>query len=354
MNESRRQFMMNLGTTALGIPAASSLPIAWAGEKPAPSTVGYRPVKTPGLATLPFEMDGDTKVFRLTAEPVTTYFPDMSDPHGRARRPIEAWGYNGMVNGPTLEAVEGDKVRIIVQNNLEEPTSVHWHGLHLPINMDGVVGISQDPIPPGESFVYEYKIEQHGTFFYHPHFMSARQVAKGLCGFFIVHPRHPEPWQIVDHDYCFFLLTWMILPGDSRPDTMAMFDFNYFTLNGRAAPDIPNMTAKSGEKVRIRLANLSMLSHPIHLHGHTFRITDYGGGFVPPEQQIPANTVSVSAGESRAVDFVATKNKGKWVMHCHFLHHVMNDMHRPPIPGAGGGGHAAHEMGGMFTWIEVT
>lgn len=309
-------------------------------------------VETPGVPRLPYTLDGDTKVFHLIAEPVTIHFQDMSDPHGQKRRPILAWGYNGSVTGPTIEVVEGDHVRILVENRLPEATSVHWHGLHVPIHMDGVTGISQDPIQPGETFVYEFTLEQHGTYFYHPHFMGAKQVGMGMAGFFIVHPKDPEPWQMVDRDYAFFLQTWMIHPGSPVPDTMAMTEFNYFTFNGRPAPDVPAMSARSGEKVRIRYANLSMLSHPVHLHGHTFVVTDYGGGFLPQHQHIKANTVSVSAGESRAVDFVAGK-PGKWVMHCHFMHHVMNDMHRTPIPGAGGHNHMAHEMGGMHTHIEV-
>lgn len=358
MSKSRRDFMISASTAALGLPvAASALTLPWS-EKPTTQAKGqtsrsepYVPVQALGVPTLPYEMDGDIKVFRLTVEPVTIQFPDMSDPHGMRRRPIHAWGYNGSVTGPTIEAVEGDRVRIIVQNNLPEGTSVHWHGLHVPIEMDGVVPISQEPIPPGESFTYEFTLEQHGTYFYHPHFMAAKQVGMGLSGFFIVHPRQPEPWQIVDKDYAFFLQVWMIHPGSPVPDTMEMNNFNYFTMNGRAAPDIPGMSAKSGERVRIRLVNLSMLNHPIHLHGHSFKITEHGAGFLPPNQHFVANTVHLSSAESRSIEFVAGR-PGKWIMHCHFLHHVMNDMHRPPIPG-GGMNHMAHEMGGMHTWIEV-
>jgi manganese oxidase len=363
-HETRRKFIFSLGVGAIAAPVLSTLPLRlrngnrievnYADAEPYPSSPissGMTSVTTPGISKLPFELDGNTKVFRLIAQPVQIFFPDMSDPNGTKRRPISAWGYNGSVVGPTIEAVEGDRVRILVTNNLPEPTSVHWHGLHVPIEMDGVTGISQDPIQPGETFTYEFTLEQHGTYFYHPHFMSSKQVGLGMCGFFIIHPKNPEPWQIVDHDYAYFLQTWKIHPGSPVPDTLEMNDSNYFTFNGKAGPDVVPMKAKSGEKVRIRVANLSLMSHPVHLHGHSFRITDYGAGFIPQHQHILTNTNSVSSGEARAFDFTAGR-PGKWVMHCHFLHHVMNDMHRPPI--IGGGGHAGHEMGGMHTWIEIT
>jgi FtsP/CotA-like multicopper oxidase with cupredoxin domain len=352
---TRRGFMAGLGAGAAALPLVDLRSTALAQERTAPArraAPSYRSVVTPGIETLPYEMDGDVKVFRLTAEPVTVRFQDMSDPNGVRRRPINCWGYNGSVIGPTIEAVEGDRVRIIVRNNLPEPTTVHWHGLHVPIEMDGVTGFSQPPIEPGDEFVYEFTLEQHGTYFYHLHFMGAKQVGMGLSGFFIIHPRDPSPDYAVDHDYAYFLQIWMIHPSSSIPDTLEMTDFNYFTMNGRPGPDIVPMTARSGDKVRIRVANLSMLAHPIHLHGHSFRVTEYGAGFLPPPQQIRANTVNISSAEVRAFEFEAYR-PGKWLFHCHFMHHVMNDMHRNPFPGTSPG-HAAHEMGGMHTWIEIT
>ncbi len=365
MGESRRNFLYKLGASVASLPIISSLDWQKANANPiiepinenifskdiSNNSLGYRPVDTPGVNTLSYELDGQVKVFHLTAEPVTIHFPDMSDPNGTGRRPIFAWGYNGSVIGPTIEVIEGDRVRLIVQNNLPDPTTVHWHGLHVPIEMDGVEGISQDPIQPGASFVYEFTIEQHGTYFYHPHFMGAKQVGMGMSGFFIVHPKNPQLWQIVDHDYAYLLQTWMIHPGSPVPDTMEMSNFNYFTMNGRAAPDITPMNAKVGEKIRVRCLNLSMLTHPIHLHGHSYKITEYGSGFLPESQHILANTINISAAEVRTVEFTAGR-PGKWLFHCHFLHHVMNDMHRTPIPG-NGSGHSGHQMGGMTTWIDV-
>jgi FtsP/CotA-like multicopper oxidase with cupredoxin domain len=310
----------------------------------------------PRLPNLPYTLDGNVKVFRLNAEPVTNYFPDMSDFEGMGmgRRPIHMWGYNGSSPGPTLEVVEGDTVRIIVTNNLPEPTTVHWHGLEIPLDMDGVPDFSQKAIPSGGSFTYQFTINQPaGTTFYHSHCAQAKQIGLGLMGFFIIHPRKPEPWQIVDRDYAYILQTWMIPPGSPNPDTMEMSNFNYFTMNGTPGPDIVPMKARVGERVRIRVTNLSMLTHPVHLHGHNYRIVDLGGGFLPPHQHMRANTTGVSAAEVRVLDFVALQ-PGKWLFHCHFAHHTMNDMDRPPFPGTMQSPNMNMDMGGMHTWIEIT
>jgi len=349
MELNRRGFL----STILSLPLLGA--VRRAGAAPAAASGGtFVPVVTPGVPSLAFTWDGNVKVFRLKAEPVTTAFQDMSDPHGMGTRPIQGWGYNGTITGPTIEAVEGDRVRILVENRLSEPTTVHWHGLHVPIEMDGVPDFSQAPIQPGETFTYEFTLEQHGTYFYHPHFMGAKQVGMGMAGFFVVHPKQLAAHQVVDKDFAYFLQMWMIHPGSPIPDTLEMTDFNYFTMNGKPGPDIVPMQAKVGERVRIRVANLSMMAHPIHLHGHSFRITEYGAGFVPQSQQILANTESVSSAQARCLEFTALR-PGKWLFHCHFMHHVMNDMHRKPLAGGGLGhaGHAGMEMGGMHTWIEV-
>jgi FtsP/CotA-like multicopper oxidase with cupredoxin domain len=316
---------------------------------------GFVSVKAPGIPNLPFTMKGNIKEFQLRAEPVTVQWPDMVDGMGMTDRAIHTWGYNGSQIGPTIEAVEGDTVRIVFTNGLSEPTTVHWHGILLPIQMDGVPDFSQDPVPPGGTFIYEFPLIQSGTYMYHSHFMSAKQVGLGLMGFFIIHPKNPTPAYFVDHDYAFMLHTWKIDPGSPIPDTLEMTEFNYFTMNGVPGPKIPAMKAKVGEKVRIRVTNMSMLSHPIHLHGHSFRITEWGAGFVPEHQQILANTISVSAAEVRTLEFVA-RAPGKWMFHCHFTHHTMNDMHRPPQPSDPPmmpSMMAMMDMGGMATWIDV-
>lgn len=352
-NLSRRNFFKGLGGGAALLPT-----LAGCGQQALSSDTqnsefesrSFIPVVTPGVTTMPFEMDGDVKVFRLTADQVSAPFPDLSDPHGMRRKQINCWGYNSSMIGPTIEVVEGDTVRIHFTNNLPDPTTVHWHGIELPFIMDGAAGFSQPPVKPGESYTYEFTLKQHGTFFYHSGFMQSKQVGLGLGGFLIVHPKNPAAEMVVDRDYCFLLQTWMINPGSPHPDTLEMSKFNFFTFNGRPAPDIPHIHGRLGEKIRVRLVNLSMLAHPIHLHGHTFRVTDMGGGFLPPHQQYKANTVNVSSGEARAF-IVDDLYPGKWMFHCHFLHHIMNDMDRRPIPGQPA--HAGHGMGGMHTVLEV-
>lgn len=349
---SRRQFLTGLG--GLLASAGTLTPKTSSAAPSASSSSGYVPVETLGIPTLAYQWDGNTKVFHLKAEPVTVQFPDLSDPHGRGRRPVYAWGYNGSMIGPTIEVVEGDHVRIYVENGLPDETTVHWHGLHIPLDMDGVPGFSQKPIPPNGTFTYEFTLSQSGTYFYHSHVMQAKQVGLGLTGFFIIHPKTPPSHLIVERDYAIMLQTWMLHPGSPVPDTLEMTDFNYFTMNGFSGPDIPPMKAKIGENVRIRVANLSMLVHPVHLHGHTYKITELGGGFLPLHQQMAANTANVSAAEVRTLEFEA-KLPGKWVFHCHFMHHTMNDMHRNPIPGLPShAGHGDHDMGGMHTHIEIT
>jgi FtsP/CotA-like multicopper oxidase with cupredoxin domain len=277
----------------------------------------------------------------------------MSDGMGMSQRPIDVWGYNGSSPGPTIEVTEGDTVRIVFTNGLPEATTVHWHGLHLPIGMDGIPDFSQAPVPPGGTFTYEFTLNQSGTYFYHSHMTAAKQIGLGLMGFFIVHPKAPPDWYYVDHDYLFLLHSWKINPGSPLPDVLEMTEFNYFTMNGQPGPQIPPMAAKVGEKVRIRVTNLSMLAHPVHLHGHTFKVTELGAGFLPPYQHLPMNTVSVSAAEVRAFDFIADR-PGKWLFHCHFTHHTMNDMHRTPLPSDPTMAGMNMDMGGMHTWIEVS
>ncbi len=302
---------------------ASSLALrtrAAAADSPAPSKPvstpggGYTPVVTPNGSTLPFTQNGRVKEFRLVAEPVKREFaPGMV---------VDCWGYNGQTPGPTLEAVEGDRVRMFVTNNLPERTSMHWHGAILPNGMDGVAGLVQPHIQPGETYVYEFTLKQHGTLMYHPHSDEMTQMALGMMGFFIIHPRVGER---VDRDFAIFLAEWAIAPGTSRPNPMVMLDFNTFTFNGRAWPGTAPLIVKRGDRVRVRLANLSMDNHPIHIHGHRFQVTGTDAGPVPPSARFHENTVDVPVGATRDFEFVAD-NPGDWPLHCHKSHHTMNAM----------------------------
>ncbi|MDE1890609.1 MAG: copper oxidase [Planctomycetota bacterium] len=278
--------------------------------------LSYTPVTTLNGSTLPWKWDNGVKVFHLIAEPVKREFaPGMI---------VNCWGYNGQTPGPTIEAVEGDRVRILVSNKLAEHTSIHWHGVLLPNGMDGVGGLTQSQIKPGETYVYEFTLRQHGTQMYHPHADEMVQMAMGMEGFFIIHPKEPEQPRI-DRDFCIFLQEWFVEPGTSTPNPNIMTDFNLFTFNSRVFPGTAPLIARMGNRVRIRIANLSMDSHPIHLHGYNFKITGTDGGRIPASGQWPETTVNVPPGTTRDVEFVASV-PGDWVLHCHKNHHVMNAM----------------------------
>lgn len=277
---------------------------------------GYTPVITPNVGSLPWIMDGGVKVFHLTAEPIRREFaPGFW---------VNCWGYNGSSPGPTIEAVEGDTVRILVTNHLNEPTSIHWHGIILPNGMDGVAGLTQIAIPTGETFKYEFTLKQNGTFMYHPHADEMTQVALGMMGFFIIHPKSGDDPHI-DRDFAIFLHEWQIPMGAKTPVPFEMLDFNIFTFNSVLFPKIESLVAKIGDRVRIRLGNVMMNSHPIHLHGYEFLVTRRGAKRLPPAAQYSEVTVTVSPGETRDIEFIAD-NPGDWAFHCHKSHHTMNQM----------------------------
>jgi FtsP/CotA-like multicopper oxidase with cupredoxin domain len=267
-------------------------------------------------------MEDGWKTFHLTAEPVSWEMaPGLH---------VKGWGYNGQTPGPTIEVEEGDRVRIYVTNKLPEPTTVHWHGILVPNGMDGVGGLTQRAIKPGETFKYEFPIRQHGTHMYHPHFDEMTQMALGMMGLFVIHPRNPEGPR-PDRDFAIMLSEWRIDPGTFRPVTTEMTDFNVFTMNSRAFPGTAPLVVRTGQRVRIRLGNLSAMDHhPIHLHGHQFRIVGTDGGPVALSAQQPETTVLVQVGSTRTIEFVADA-PGDWAMHCHMTHHVMNQMgHKLP------------------------
>jgi FtsP/CotA-like multicopper oxidase with cupredoxin domain len=261
-------------------------------------------------------VDG-VRVFHLVAEPVEHELaPGLH---------AMCWGYNGRVHGPVLDAREGERVRIYLTNRLPEPTTLHCHGMLLPNGMDGVGGLNQSPILPGETFKYEFTLQQHGTFMYHPHHDEMTQIALGMVGMFIVHPRVNETAVPADRDFAIVLHEWRIDVGTSRPNPGAMSDFNVLTMNGRAFPGTTPLGVQSGERVRIRLGNLGPMDHhAIHLHGHVFHVVATDGGDVPESAQWPETTVLVPVGSTRTIEFVAAP--GDWALHCHMTHHAMNQM----------------------------
>jgi FtsP/CotA-like multicopper oxidase with cupredoxin domain len=282
----------------------------------APLRGNRTPVITPNGASLPYRMEGGVKVFQLTAEPVKREFMDGFT--------VNCWGYNGMSPGPTIEAFEGDRVRILVTNKLPEGTSIHWHGFILPNGMDGVSGLTQPKIAPGETFANEFTLKQTGSLMYHPHFDEMTQIALGMHGFFIIHPRDAAVRR-VDRDFAIFLNEWFIKPGASTPDPTVMLDFNVFTFNSRVFPGTAPMLVRRNDRVRIRIANLTMNSHPMHIHGHRFFVTGTDAGPIQPSAWLPENTVNVPVGTTRDIELVAD-NPGDWAFHCHKSHHTMNQM----------------------------
>jgi len=285
-------------------------------ERHKPETLGrdpYLPVVTPDVPDLPLQMDGNTKVFRLIAETVKRKIAPW--------KTIDAWGYNGSCPGPTIQVQQGDRVRVVFENRLPESSSLHWHGLEVPIEQDGVPFISQKPVAPGEKYTYEFTVHQEGTFFYHAH--SAMQEMIGQIGLFIAHPEHVYKPK-ADHDYGIILQEWAVLPGNSVPNTAGM-EYNWLTFNGVSAPLTTPLIARLGSRVRIRIVNIGMDHHPIHLHGHQFVMTGTEGGRAPESTWYPMNTVLVGVAQARVIEFDA-KYPGAWMIHCHLPHHMMNTM----------------------------
>ena len=321
----RRSLLRFAGLAALG----SALPLS-AGEPDAPSRPsgarrrptrssrsGVGSVVTPNGSTLPLRRSGRVLVGHLVAQVVDHEFAPG----------LEAlvWGYNGGTPGPTIEATEGDRLRVYVTNRLPEPTTVHWHGLVLPNGMDGVSGLNQAPIPVGETWVYEFDLHRPGTFMYHSHYDEMTQVALGLVGMIVVHPRVPAG-PPVDRDFVLMTHEWSLPVGARRPDPGAMSDFNLLTFNGKGYPGTAPLVVGTGERVRIRIGNLSPMDHhPIHLHGLSFEVTGTDGGDVPPSARWPETTVLVPTGSARVIELVPTE-PGDWAVHCHMTHHVMTQM----------------------------
>jgi len=324
---NRRNFFHAAGATLLGAAAVSRVGAAALPEAvlqtsaatqlppPPPNGRPYLPMVTLNGWSLPWRMKDGVKEFHLVAEPVVREIaPGMK---------ANLWGYNGTSPGPTIEAVEGDRVRIFVTNKLPEVTSVHWHGVLLPSGMDGVTGLSQPPIAVGKTFMYEFVLQRPGTFMYHPHADETVQMAMGMMGLFIVHPKDARQMK-VDRDFGFILNAYDVEPGSATPRVNTMLDFNLWTWNSRAFPGIDPFVARTGDRVRIRVGNLTMTNHPIHMHGPHFEVTGTDGGWVPKSARWPEVTTDIAVGQMRAIEFNALA--GDWAIHCHKSHHTMNAM----------------------------
>jgi manganese oxidase len=248
-----------------------------------------------GLQPLIYETDGNVKVFRLTAEKIK-----WETKEGVL---VEAMAYNRMVPGPVIRVTEGDRVRIIVTNLMDEPHTTHWHGLFVPNDMDGVPGISQDPIMPGYSFTYEFTAAPHGTRLYHSHFNAMTQEGSGLYSMFIIDERNPPAERRADREE-------IMLLGDGPLG---------FVINGKEFPMTEPIHMKMGERVRVRMANLGAMYHPMHMHGGFMTVIAKDGFPVPQPQKI--NTISIAPGETWDV-ILHPQFAGTWIWHCHVLSHA--------------------------------
>ena len=330
MTTNRRNFLA--GTAGAAIAAASVSRVAMAALpepvlQTTPNTMpplvpntgrSYNPVVTLNGWTLPWRMNNGVKEFHLVAEPVVREMAPGFKAH--------LWGYNGQSPGPTIEVVEGDRVRLFVTNKLPEHTSIHWHGQRLPNGMDGVTGLNQPGIQPGKTFVYEFVARRPGTFMYHPHADEMVQMAMGMMGFWVTHPKTKHPLiDEVDRDFVFLLNAYDVEPGAFTPKIMTMLEFNLWSWNSRVFPGIDSLNVRQGDKVRIRMGNLTMTNHPMHLHGHEFLVTGTDGGPTPKSARQYEVTADVAVGQMRQLEFLADE-PGDWAFHCHKSHHTMNAM----------------------------
>ena len=261
------------------------------------------PAKTAGKGGQPlaYEMDGDVKVFRLTCKVV-----DWEYDVGKT---TEAWTYNGVVPGPEIRVTEGDKVRVIVENQMHESTAIHWHGLIVPNSQDGVPYITQPQIKPGETFTYEFQVREGntGSHMYHSHYNAAKQVTMGLLGAFIVEPKDPKKYGEYDREY-----------------TMILNDgpIGGFTLNGKSFPATEPVVCKKGEKILIRYMNEGLMIHPMHLHGMPQLVVAQDGWLLP--QPYMCDTLNIAPGQRFDVIVEATE-VGVWAFHCHILSHAESE-----------------------------
>jgi len=277
--------------------------------------------------------DGDTWVFDLTTRPVKwEIVPGVR---------VTAWTYDGTVPGPEIRVPYGQKVRVVVKNELPEPTTVHWHGIAVPNAMDGVPDVTQEPIEPGQSFTYEFRAiptadsSSGGTFMYHSHFEEDRQVGLGLSASFVIEPQTTPAYDV---ERTIFLGEWNLDPttGTTRPPMQMEGALpNYFTINGKSFPATETIKVNQGDRVLLRVVGGMQFTHPMHLHGMSFNVVAKDGAPLPEPYE--ADVVDVAPGERYDLLFTADA-PGKWVFHCHIGHHLTNNGESP---------------GGLLTVVEV-
>jgi FtsP/CotA-like multicopper oxidase with cupredoxin domain len=273
------------------------------------------------------ESEPGVKEFHLTAKEVEVELQPGTK--------VKAWTYNGTMPGPEIRVTEGDLVRVTLKNELPTATTIHWHGVDVPNAMDGPAGLSQAPVEPGETFIYEFIATPGGTRWYHTHTDVSTQILLGLYGAFIVEPK--DGLADLDRDYTYILTEWdaeltpaVALGEEPRgPRDQELrggeFGTDYFLMNGKMHDAIPPIVVSEGDKVRIRLINAGNVPHPFHTHGHSFKIVATDGNPVPDVAQLTKDTVLVAPGERYDIEFVAN-NPGVWMVHCHIENHADNGM----------------------------
>ena len=219
---------------------------------------------------------------------------------------VEAWAYNEQVPGPQIRVREGDRIRLILKNELPESTAVHFHGLEVPNEQDGVPFITQPPIKPGQTYTYEFTAPNPGSHMYHSHHNAATQVGLGLLGAFIIEPKNPAPIEKADLDYVLILNDGM----------------HGYTLNGKSFPATEPVVAKLGQKLRLRFMNEGMMIHPMHLHGMLMTVIAKDGWLQPAPWK--CDTLNIAPGDRWDV-IVNCNNPGTWAFHCHILPHAESD-----------------------------
>lgn len=293
-----------------------------------PRAVSYTaPADARGDQLLQPRIENGVKIFELETSVIRwNILPDEQ---------VMAYVFNQQVPGPRIRITEGDRVRIIVKNNLPEPTSVHWHGLILPNAMDGPADVTQAPIQPGQSYTYEFVAQQYGTYMYHTHDNPDRQQTLGLYGALIIDPKDPAVQPAYDMEYTIQLQEWLEREGYTFPAMLMEGGLpNYFTINGKAYPSTDTITMKVGQKILLRfIGTNNNFIHPMHVHGGPFTIVATDGNPVPEAAQIQKDTVNVGPGERYDVIWTA-REPGKWLLHCHIPHHTTNNN----VEEQGGGG----------------
>ncbi|RTL75148.1 MAG: DUF4396 domain-containing protein [Bradyrhizobiaceae bacterium] len=293
-----------------------------------PRQVTYiAPPDAKGDQVLQPRIENGVKVFELEASVIRwNILPDVA---------VDAYAYNHQVPGPRLQMTEGDHVRINFHNNLPESTTVHWHGLIVPNEMDGPAKITQDPVPPGGSYTYEFTVGQSGTYFYHSHDHPDRQQALGLYGALLIAPKDPSAEVKADLDYTIQLQEWLkrewlTYPAMSMEGAMP----NYFTINGKAYPSTDTIAMKVGQTIKLRfIGTNNNFIHPMHVHGGPFEVVAVDGVTLNESARYQADTVNVGPGQRYDVIWTARK-PGKWLVHCHIPHHTANNN----VEQHGGGG----------------